>query len=138
VARDDERDTVGVLPRTEGMWWGAAIEAPDPAALAAFYSQLVGWSIAEEVPGTSVLAAPHGSVFIVFQQASDYRRPVWPPEDGHQRPMMHLDFQVADLEEAVTEAVALGATVAAHQPQEKVRVLLDPAGHPFCLCLDED
>jgi predicted enzyme related to lactoylglutathione lyase len=127
----------GVLPRTEGMWWGAAIEAPDPAALAAFYSQLVGWSIAEEGPGTSVLAAPQGSVFIVFQQAADYRRPVWPPEDGQQRPMMHLDFQVADLETAVDEAVALGATVASHQPQQNVRVLLDPAGHPFCLCLDE-
>jgi hypothetical protein len=51
--------------------------------------------------------------------------------------MMHLDFQVADLDEAVAAAVALGATVAGHQPQQNVRVLLDPAGHPFCLCLDD-
>ena len=51
--------------------------------------------------------------------------------------MMHFDFQVADLDAAVAEAVALGATVADHQPQENVRVLFDPAGHPFCLCLDE-
>jgi hypothetical protein len=30
-------------------------------------------------------------------------------------------------------AVALGATLPRHQPQDDVRVLLDPAGHPFCL-----
>jgi hypothetical protein len=33
--------------------------------------------------------------------------------------------------------VALGATVAAYQPQDDVRVVLDPAGHPFCLYLDD-
>ena len=74
----------------------------------------------------------------MFQQAADYQAPVWPPVDGQQRPMMHLDFQVGDLEAAVDEAVALGATVAAFQPQANVRVLLDPAGHPFCLCLEAD
>lgn len=61
-----------------------------------------------------------------------------PPVDGEQRPMMHFDFQVGDLDSAVAEAVAPGATVATAQPQENVRVLLDPAGHPFCLCRDED
>ncbi|WP_432132655.1 VOC family protein [Streptomyces tendae] len=75
--------------------------------------------------------------FFVFQQAEGYRAPVWPPADGEQRPMMHFDFQVGDLDSAVAEAVALGATPAEDQPQENVRVLLSPAGHPFCLCLDE-
>jgi hypothetical protein len=51
--------------------------------------------------------------------------------------MMHLDFQVGDLEGAVAEAVDLGAVIAGHQPQEDVRVLFDPAGHPFCLCRDD-
>jgi glyoxalase superfamily protein len=51
--------------------------------------------------------------------------------------MMHLDFQANDLASAVAEAVALGATVAGHQPQENVRVLFDPAGHPFWLCRDD-
>ena len=36
---------------------------------------------------------------------------------------------------SVEDAVALGATLAEFQPQEDVRVLLDPAGHPFCLYL---
>ncbi|WP_295699443.1 VOC family protein [Lapillicoccus sp.] len=51
--------------------------------------------------------------------------------------MMHFDFQVGDLDSAVAEAIALGATLAGHQLQEHVQVLLDPAGHPFCLCRDD-
>jgi predicted enzyme related to lactoylglutathione lyase len=119
------------------MWWGTAIEAPDPGALARFYSELVGWPIGHEEPGTAILAPPGGATFIVFQEAADYSEPVWPPVAGEQRPMMHFDFQVGDLDSAVAEAVALGARLVEHQPNEQVRVLLDPAGHPFCLCLDE-
>jgi Glyoxalase-like domain len=122
----------------QGMWWGAAIEAPDPGALARFYADLPDWPIVHQEPGTAVLGAPPaGSSFVVFQHATDYQPPVWPPVPGHQRTMMHLDFQVGDLEDAVKDAVALGATLCETQPQENVRVLLDPAGHPFCLCRDD-
>jgi catechol 2,3-dioxygenase-like lactoylglutathione lyase family enzyme len=121
-----------------GMWWGVAVEAPDPGALARFYAQLLGWPVVHEEPGTAVLGAPPaGSAFLVFQQAEGYEPPVWPPVEGRQRPMQHLDFQVADLDAAVDRAVALGAKPADHQPQEHVRVMLDPAGHPFCLCRDD-
>jgi catechol 2,3-dioxygenase-like lactoylglutathione lyase family enzyme len=119
------------------MWWGAAIEAPDPGALARFYAELLGWPIGHEEPGTAILAPPGGTSYLVFQHATGYQPPKWPPAPGDQRPMMHLDFQVGDLEDAVAEAVALGATLAENQPQENVRVLFDPAGHPFCLCRDD-
>jgi Glyoxalase-like domain len=72
-----------------------------------------------------------------FQSAPEYVRPVWPPVDGRQAMMMHLDVEVDELAAAIADAVALGATIAEHQPQENVRVLFDPAGHPFCLYLDE-
>ena len=65
-----------VRSRTEGMWWGTAIEAPDPGALARFYAGLLGWAIGHEEPGTTILAAPGGSVYVVFQQATGYRAPV--------------------------------------------------------------
>ena len=124
---------------TQGMWWGMAVEAPDPAALARFYSELIGWPVVHEEPGTSVLATrPDGSNYIVFQQADGYEPPTWPPADGRQRPMMHFDFQVGDLDAAVAEAQALGAKLADHQPQPHVRVLLDPVGHPFCLVRDDN
>lgn len=119
------------------MWWGTAIEAPDPGALAAFYSQLVGWPTVHQEPGTAIIAPPQGGIYVVFQQSDDYVPPIWPPVDGGQRPMMHFDFQVGDLEDAVAEAVALGARLADDQFQDNVRVLLDPAGHPFCLCRDD-
>ncbi|MDR3081577.1 MAG: VOC family protein [Streptomyces sp.] len=124
--------------RTGAMWWGTTIEAPDPSGLAKFYAELLDWHIGHEEPGTAVVAAsPHGP-FLVFQRADGYQAPVWPPADGDQRPMMHFDFQVGDLDSAVAEAVALGATLAEFQPRENVRVLFDPAGHPFCLCLDAE
>jgi hypothetical protein len=87
--------------------------------------------------GTAMLATPEGSIYVVFQHAAGYERPVWPPDGGRQRLMMHFDFQVTDLDAGVAEAVALGATLAEYQQQEHLRVLFDPAGHPFCLCLDE-
>ena len=47
---------------------------------------------------------------------------------------MHLDIAVEDLDTAVASALALGAQQAQHQPAPDAwRVLLDPAGHPFCL-----
>jgi len=123
--------------RTEGMWWGTAMESPDPAALAAFYSELLDRPVVHEEPGTSVVAVTEAT-YLVFQAADGYVPPVWPPVEGQQRTMMHFDFQVGDLESAVAEAVELGASIADHQPQENVRVLLDPAGHPFCLCVETD
>ncbi len=118
------------------MWWGTAIESPDPEALASFYATLLDWPVVHRESGTVVLAAREG-VFLVFQEALDYQPPVWPPEPNSQRPMMHLDFQVGDLEAAVEEATALGATLSPVQPHDAVRVLRDPAGHPFCLCRDD-
>jgi hypothetical protein len=52
--------------------------------------------------------------------------------------MLHLDFEVDDLDDAVGHAVGVGAELADVQPQEDVRVLLDPVGHPFCLYVDAD
>jgi hypothetical protein len=58
---------------------------------------------------------------------------VWPTAPGAQQMMIHLDIAVDDLVEGVAHATRLGARAAAHQPQEDVRVMLDPAGRPFCL-----
>ena len=123
--------------RLKEHWWGLAVEAPDPRALASFYSNLLDWPVVNEEPGTVVLKPPQDSVYVVFQLAQDYVPPAWPPSPEEQRTMMHVDIEVDDLEAAVADAVALGARVANVQPRDTVRVLFDPAGHPFCLCLDE-
>ena len=46
--------------------------------------------------------------------------------------MLHLDIEVDDLGAAGTWAISLGAVPAECQPQDDVRVYIDPAGHPFC------
>jgi hypothetical protein len=50
--------------------------------------------------------------------------------------MAHLEILVDDLAAALAHAVECGATAPEFQPQDDVRVCLDPDGHPFCLYLD--
>ena len=118
------------------MWWGTAIEAPDPGALARFYSELLGWPIGHEEPGTAILAPPGGTSYLVFQQATDYRPPAWPDPERPQQ--FHLDLTVdeAHLDDAERRVLALGATRHDLQPGDNWRVYLDPVGHPFCFCWD--
>ncbi|MFF5245159.1 VOC family protein [Streptosporangium sp. NPDC000095] len=109
------------------------LDAPDAQALARFYARLLDWRITkDEVDWVTVAPADEGA-YLAFQTSTDYVRPVWPSADGSQQMMMHLDLEVGDLHDAVAHALGEGATLAAHQPQDDVRVLLDPAGHPFCL-----
>jgi len=72
---------------------------------------------------------------LAFATEKNYARPVWPSVEGKPQMLMHLDIEVDDVEQAVAYAVGVGAEQAEYQPQTNVRVMLDPAGHPFCLCL---
>ena len=119
-------------------WWGVVLDAPDACELARFYAILLGWEIAKAEPAWAAIGPADGVAYLAFQTAPDYERPAWPSADGAQQMMMHLDFQVDDLAAAVAHAVDLGAEEAQHQPQPDVRVLLDPAGHLFCLYLDTE
>jgi Glyoxalase-like domain len=114
-------------------WWGVVLEAPDPRALLAFWSQMLEVPIHQVDDAGGSLDFGEGVGYLAVQRAEVYQPPVWPPEPGSQGMQLHLDIEVTDLAAAVEHAVELGATVAGHQPQDDVRVLLDPAGHPFCL-----
>jgi predicted enzyme related to lactoylglutathione lyase len=111
------------------------LEAPDALALAQFYARLLDWTVAKDEPGWAAVSPPDGVAYLGFQTSPEYVPPTWPAVEGRQQMMMHLDIEVDDLDAAVADAVAEGATLAEFQPQEKVRVLLDPVGHPFCLYL---
>jgi catechol 2,3-dioxygenase-like lactoylglutathione lyase family enzyme len=126
-----------MLVRTKDHWWGTILDAPDPVELARFYHRLLGWPVVTEKPNWAIVAPPDSTIYLGFQRATGYERPVWPGEPGRQQMMMHLDLEVGDLEASVAQAIADGATLAEFQPQETVRVLFDPAGHPFCLYVDE-
>lgn len=111
---------------------GIVLDAPDARALAAFYRRLLGWVVRKDEPDWVELAAPTGGPVLSFQTERAFVRPVWPAGPGDQQMMMHLDIEVDDLDAAGAHAEA-GAVLANYQPQDNVRVYLDPVGHPFCL-----
>ena len=84
---------------------GVCLDCADAVALAALWCRLLGW--------------------------------VEIARDGEQQKQLHLELGVDDLESAVALAVSCGAAEAPHQPPDRdpasLRVVLDPAGHPFCL-----
>ena len=122
--------------RTKQQWWGVVLDAPNAAELADFYARLLGWRVFNEDGGdswASVAPSEDAGYNLAFQTEPNYVRPVWPSEPGRPQMMMHLDIEVDDLADAVAYAHEVGAELASYQPQESVRVMLDPAGHPFCL-----
>lgn len=104
------------------------LDAPDAAALGAFWSQVLGWPLVHADEDYAMLTGPAHALGI--GTIADYQRPQW-PDDGHKQ--FHFDLAVDDLETAAAACIALGATRAEPQPGETWIVLLDPAGHPFCL-----
>jgi catechol 2,3-dioxygenase-like lactoylglutathione lyase family enzyme len=120
------------------------IGAPDPRELAGFYARLLGWTVTASDPplpgeppeaGWAQLRPPPGveGPRLNFEYEARYTRPVWPSAAGGQHITQHLDIEVTDLAGSVAWAREQGAALAGYQPQDNVRVLLDPAGHPFCL-----
>ncbi len=114
---------------------GVVLDAPDANALAGFYRRLLGWAVEQDEPGWVKLRATDGGPGLSFQTESAYVPPEWPARPGGQQMQVHLDIAVEDLAAAGEHAIAAGAVLAGYQPQDDVRVYLDPAGHPFCLFL---
>jgi catechol 2,3-dioxygenase-like lactoylglutathione lyase family enzyme len=112
------------------------LDAPDARELADFYRRLLGWETLKDEPGWVTLRDPSGTARLSFQTEPEYRPPTWPGEQGSQLMMAHLDIEVDDLAAETARAVTEGAEIADFQPQEQVRVCLDPAGHPFCLYVE--
>jgi predicted enzyme related to lactoylglutathione lyase len=108
------------------------LDCPDPGVLATFYGAMLDWKV-EASSDWADIRADYGQC-ISFQRVDDYTAPDWPGQGLPQQ--MHLDVNVEDLDAAEAAVVALGATKHEHQPGTSFRVFLDPAGHPFCLCIN--
>ena len=119
-----QRDGVGPVM---GLF-AVTIDAPDAAALAHFYADLLGMEVTYQGPEGGMISG--GGKSLMFQQVGDYTPPQWPDPTHPQQ--AHLDIFVDDLDAAQAHAVELGATVLrGDSPQ--YRTLTDPAGHPFDL-----
>ena len=103
------------------------IDCPDPAALAGFYSELLGLPITYRTADFVVIARDDTTSGVAFQLAPDHQAPRWPDPERPQQ--IHLDVMVDDLDAAGRLVLALGAT----RLDGPTHVYADPAGHPFCL-----
>jgi len=123
-----------------------------------FYSQLLGWKVDAGCsrPAECTHAGDHWAsmrdpkppvtgdnphaMALLFQGERWYEPPVWPERPGAKDKMLHLEIYVDDVDATVAHAVVAGGRVASDQPSDRdpsrLRIMLDPAGHPFCLYSD--
>lgn len=102
------------------------LDGPDPAALAGFYSLLLGLPVTYRDDDWVVVAASDTSSGLAFQRAPGHQRPTWPDPAISQQ--IHLDIMVEDVAAAGLRVLTLGAV-----RLDGPNVYADPAGHPFCL-----
>ena len=108
------------------------LDCREPLRTAEFYSALLDVPI-ERNEDDWVQLASIGGVGLAFQLAPDHVPPVWPGDEHPQQ--FHIDVDVPDLDVAEEQVLAIGARKHEVQRGTTFRVFLDPAGHPFCLCL---
>ncbi len=108
--------------------------------MARFYEKLLGFEARGEVePRWAQMWDPVGGVHLNIHGEEWYVPPTWPEKPEEQAKMMHFEVEVDDLEAAVALALEAGGTEAPWQPpdrhRDRIRIMLDPAGHPLCLFL---
>lgn len=113
------------------------LDSANAIQLANFYQNLLGWekkvyNHGENGDWITLRNKEESTTRLVFQQIDDYQKPVWPEESNKQQQMIHLDFYSDDIEKSVKHALECGATLAKYQSGDW-KVLIDPAGHPFCI-----
>jgi catechol 2,3-dioxygenase-like lactoylglutathione lyase family enzyme len=109
------------------------MDCRDSQPMADFYGALLGWEIRWRDGDFIILGNPEGGPDISFQPYKDYEPPVWPEQPGALWKMIHFDMPVSDLDVGLAHALSCGARLADFQGRDDLRVLLDPAGHPFCI-----
>ena len=106
-----------------------SLDCSDPIALAEFWAALLEGEVAFRTDGFCAVKTDHG--WLTTAKVEDYLPPTWP--DPRVPKQIHLDLAAPDLDVAEAEALRLGARTVDHQPSpDRWRVLIDPAGHPFC------
>jgi catechol-2,3-dioxygenase len=119
-----QRDGIGPVMEL----FAVTLDAPDAAALAHFYADLLELEVTYEGPEGALVSG--GPASLMVQQISGYNSPQWP--DPARPQQAHLDILVDDLDAGEERALALGAT-RLDGGGANFRVFADPAGHPFCL-----
>jgi Glyoxalase-like domain len=106
------------------------LDSAEPQPLAEFWAAMLGGEVVFTTAQAVGVRAEH--LWLSAMHVDGYRPPTWPDDEVPKQ--VHLDLGVDDLHAAVAAAERLGAVAAQFQPApEARRIMLDPAGHPFCL-----
>ena len=116
-------------------YMAVVLDSDNSEKLSEFYANMLGWERMKPDDEWIIVYNKESKYFplLTFQQIDNYKRPIWPAEEHHQQQMVHLDFHVENVEEAVEHAIMCGAKLSEIQLEEAWRVMIDPAGHPFCI-----
>ncbi|GAB1819604.1 VOC family protein [Herbidospora sp. RD11066] len=105
------------------------IDCADPKSLADFYAKILGFDIQHTQDEYSAIG--DGTTSLYFQRIPERRPAAWPGPDKQ----FHFDVRVPDVDKAVEEYLALGATKPDFQPGgENWTVIADPEGHLIDVC----
>jgi hypothetical protein len=100
--------------------------------LALYYSALLEKEITFESDDFSAIQLDN--LWLTMQRVEGFKPSTWPSSEIPSH--VHLDFSVSNLDAGEAAAIAVGATLAPDQPEpDRWRVLLDPAGNPFCVTM---
>jgi len=107
------------------------LDCAEVGPVADFWRAALGYEqVAGDGENYAMLKTENGPA-LGLGKVEDYQSPGWPNERGSKQ--FHLDLAAEDIDAETERLVGLGATLAEPQPGETWRVLLDPAGHPFCV-----
>ena len=122
TSTDGERNTDGVAG-VAGVA-ALAVDSQDPQALAAWWQRLLGGRV-EVDADDDVMLYLAGGLNLIFMAVPDAKQ-------GKNR--LHLDLRASAYEQAVRQAVALGAVLAPDVYEgDRWTVLRDPEGNEFCI-----
>jgi hypothetical protein len=112
-------------------WLALTIDCPDPNVLADFFATALGGKVTHRA--TDVAFAQAAGLSLNFRAVPDHKPPTWPSPEIPLH--SHFELVVEDPDTAAQEMLRLGARMAQHQNPDNPHlvVMLDPAGHPFCL-----
>lgn len=110
------------------------IDSNNSEELSDFYSKMLGWEKINDDEEYIAVISPNNYPILLFQEDENYIKPAYPSSKNKQHQMIHLDFSVEDIDKGVEHAISCGAKLSEQQFSNEWKVLIDPAGHPFCIC----
>ena len=124
-------ELTSTAPTTPPVGWlrGVIVDAIDVERLGAFWQQVLGVGIGEQVPGWLQLGFGAQGSLMAFQ-------PVDPI--AHTPGRLRIDIDVQDLEAATARIIELGGAleeIVRFRPEEEHRVMTDPEGNEFNIVL---